>query len=75
MPQQVSDHLAKATVRDLLTMCLGQEKGHLMGGQRPQYEEDDWVRMSLAIPFVYEPETRFVYNNMGPYLAGILVQR
>ena len=31
--------------------------------------------MSLAIPFVYEPGTYFVYNNVGPYLAGILVQR
>lgn len=75
LPQEVSEHLAKAAVRDLLTMCLGQEKGHLMGGQRPQYAEDDWVKMSLAIPFVYEPGTRFVYNNVGPYLAGILVQR
>lgn len=75
LPETVSDNLAKATVRDLLTMCLGQEEGHLMGTQRPLYEEDDWVRMSLAIPFVYEPGTHFVYNNVGPYLAGILVQR
>ena len=31
--------------------------------------------MSFKIPFVYEPGTHFVYNNVGPYLAGILVQR
>ena len=31
--------------------------------------------MSLAIPFKYKPGTHFVYNNVGPYLAGILVQR
>lgn len=73
--EEVSENLAKATVKDLLTMCLGQEKGGLMGGQRPQYKEEDWVKMSLAIPFVYEPGTHFVYNNVGPYLAGILVQR
>ena len=46
-----------------------------MGGQRPFYQEKDWVKMSLAIPFEYEPNTRFVYNNVGPYLAGVLVQR
>lgn len=75
LPSQVSDNLKKATVRDLLTMCLGQESSSLMGDQRPLYEEDDWVKLSLAIPFVYEPGTRFVYNNVGPYLAGVLVQR
>ena len=46
-----------------------------MGEQRPLYEEDNWVKMSLAIPFKYKPGTHFVYNNVGPYLAGILVQR
>lgn len=75
LPEKVSENLAKATVRDLLTMCLGQKEGHLMGGQRPLYEEDDWVKLSLAIPFEYEPGTHFVYNNVGPYLAGVLVQR
>ena len=73
--EEVSENLAKATVKDLLTMCLGQEKGGLMGGQRPQYKEEDWVKMSLAFPFVYEPGTKFVYNNVGPYLAGVLVER
>lgn len=75
LPGQVDDNLKKATVRDLLTMCIGQEEGNLMGEQRPLYEEDDWVKLSLSIPFVYEPGTRFVYSNVGPYLAGILVQR
>ena len=70
-----NDNLKMATVRDLLTMCLGQEQGSLMGEQRPLYQEDDWVKMSLAIPFQYKPGTHFVYNNVGPYLAGILVQR
>ena len=74
LPEEVSENLKKAKVRDLLTMCLGQDSAHLMGGQRPNYEEEDWVKMSLSIPFVYEPGTHFVYNNVGPYLAGILVQ-
>ena len=56
-------------------MCFGLEKGSLMGEQRPFYEEDNWVKISLTIPFKYNPGTHFVYNNVGPYLAGILVQR
>ncbi|MCI8355007.1 MAG: serine hydrolase [Lachnospiraceae bacterium] len=75
LPDEISGNLAKATVRDLLTMCLGQEQGGLMGAQRPVYEEKNWVKLSLGLPFVYEPGTQFVYNNVGPYLAGILVQR
>ena len=75
LPDSIDDNLKAATVRDLLTMCLGQEYGNLMGAQRPLYKEDDWVKMSLSIPFKFKPGTHFVYNNVGPYLAGILVQR
>lgn len=75
LPDPVPDNLKKAVVRDLLTMCLGQEKSFLMGEDRPYYAEPDWVRLSLAQPFTAEPDTKFVYNNAGPYLAGVLVQR
>lgn len=75
LPDDVSDNLRQATVRDLLTMCLGQEKAELMGAQRPDYKEEDWVKLSLSFPFIYAPGEKFVYNNVGPYLAGVLVQR
>lgn len=75
LPETVCENLQRATVRDLLTMRLGQASGFLMGDQRPFYEEDDWVKLSLAQPFPYAPGERFVYNNVGPYLAGVLVQR
>ncbi|MDO4283917.1 MAG: serine hydrolase [Eubacteriales bacterium] len=75
LPEEIPEYLAKAQVRDLLTMCLGQEGSHLMGEQKPLYTEDDWVKMALRIPVVYEPGTHFAYSNVGPYLAGILVQR
>lgn len=75
IPAEVNEHLAHATVRDLLTMCLGQDQAYLMGGQRPLIRDRNWARAGLAEPFVYEPNTCFVYNNVGPYLAGLLVQR
>ena len=57
IPNNPDENLKKATVKDLLTMTLGQEKGFLMGKQRPRMEEQNWVKASLAIPFVYEPGT------------------
>ena len=75
LPDTVSASLEKATVRDLLTMCLGQPEAHLMGGQRPFLREENWARLALAQPFTDMPGTKFVYNNVGPYLAGLLVQR
>ena len=75
LPETVSENLEHATVRDLLTMCLGQARGELMGAQRPLYQERDWVKLALSFPFTDAPNTKFVYNNVGPYLAGMLVQR
>lgn len=75
VPKNPSVHLEKATVRDLLTMSLGQDQPYLMGGQRPHMKEADWVSYSLSRPFVKDPGEEFMYNNVGPYLAGILVQR
>ena len=75
LPENVNENLEKAEVRDLLTMCLGQPSGFLMGDQRVFLEDDDWVKYSLALPFTDTPGTNFVYNNVGPYLAGVLIQR
>lgn len=75
VPECAGENLQKATVRDLLTMGLGQGKGYLMGEQRPFLQDEDWVRYALSLPFEYAPGEKFVYNNVGPYLAGVLVQR
>lgn len=75
LPAPVGENLARATVRDLLTMCLGQESAQMMGEQRPLYRETDWVKLSLSFPFCYAPGSHFVYSNVGPYLAGVLVQK
>lgn len=75
IPARPCENLQKATVRDLLTMGLGQGQGYLMGEQRPFLQEEDWVKYALSLPFAYAPGEKFVYNNVGPYLAGVLVQR
>jgi CubicO group peptidase (beta-lactamase class C family) len=75
IPADPSSHLRAMTVRDLLTMCMGHDAGYLMAEQRPTMPETDWVRYALALPLPDAPGTRFMYDNCGPYLAGILVQR
>lgn len=75
LPETVSENLAKATVRDLLTMGVGHDQAWLMGAQRAALDEEDWVRFALSRPFVHTPGTTFVYNNACTYLAGILVQQ
>lgn len=47
----------------------------LMGAMRPKMVEKDWVKFVLKAPVVHEPGSVFQYNNAGPYLLGILVQR
>ena len=56
-------------------MALGQKSPALMGEQAAVLKERDWVKYSLAQPFIRKPGSEFQYNNVGPYLAGILVQR
>lgn len=66
LPEIVSDNLKAATVRDLLTMCLGQEKSFLMGGERPYYEDRNWVRLALRQPFVYAPGEKIRVQQRRP---------
>ncbi|MBQ8885678.1 MAG: serine hydrolase [Clostridia bacterium] len=75
LPERVDANMKEATVRDLLTMRLGQERSELMGERWSKLEEDDWVRYSLSRPFICKPGERFLYSNVGPYLAGIIIQR
>ena len=65
-PENPCPNLRKATVRDLLTMCLGQGQGFLMGEQRPFLPERDWVRYSLALPFPYAPGKNSCTTTWGP---------
>ena len=36
-------------------------------------EEDDWVKLSLAIPFKFKPGTHFVYNALCAMEVGIIL--
>ncbi|MGI5960133.1 MAG: serine hydrolase domain-containing protein [Massiliimalia sp.] len=73
-PENPSPQLQKLRVRHLLTMSMGQPESYLMANGRTHLKED-WVTYVLSKPFRWEPGTRFLYSNAGPYLAGRLVEK
>ena len=74
-PEAVSENLKQMRLRHLITMSMGFESPMLMGAQRPNMTEKDWVQYVLRAPVIHKPGTVFQYNNAGPYLLGILIQR
>ena len=74
-PDAPSENLEKMKLRHLITMSMGFESPMLMGAMRPKMAEKDWVRFVLHANVVHVPGTVFQYNNAGPYLLGMLVQR
>ena len=74
-PEHPSENLQRMQMKHLITMSMGFKDPMLMGAQRPQMKEKDWVKYVLSAPVVHEPGTVFQYNNAGPYLLGMLVQR
>lgn len=74
-PEVVSENLKKMRLRHLITMSMGFDHPMLMGVQRPYMATKDWVKYVLRAPVIHEPGTVFQYNNAGPYLLGMLIQR
>lgn len=74
-PTTISKELSKATVRELLTMCLGQKERYMFVKDREAHPDEDWVKLSLHQPWAYMPGTHFQYSNVGPYLASALIQK
>ena len=69
LPETVGENLEKATVRDLLTMCLGPDHRALMGAQRPLYQERDWVKLALSF-FPGEQPVVLYYQDIRKQSKG-----
>lgn len=74
-PEEPGENLRKMRLYHLITMSMGFENPMLMGDMRPKMVERDWVKYILGAPVVHEPGSVFQYNNAGPYLLGVLIQR
>jgi CubicO group peptidase (beta-lactamase class C family) len=71
LPVSVSPYLQQLTIKELLTMSVGQEPD-------PTFEvtkTNDWVKTFLALPIKNEPGSRFLYNSMATYMLSAIVQK
>jgi hypothetical protein len=71
LPDTVSSYLSELTVKDLLTMSVGQSSDATFISVR----DSNWIRGFLAHPIVYEPGTKFLYNSLATYMVSAIVQR
>ncbi len=74
-PASPSENLRRMKLRHLLTMTLGFEHQLLQGETRKALGNRDWISFVLGQEVVQTPGTVFRYNNAGPYLLGVLIQR
>ncbi len=72
LPEKISPFLAKLQVRDLLTMSVGHETDPT---KTIRSQGENWEKIFLATPIVYEPGTRFVYNSMATYMLSAIIQK
>lgn len=71
LPDTVSENLAQLTVRDLLTMSVGQEPdptGIVV-------QDSNWVKRFFKVPIRHKPGTVFLYNSMATYMLSAIVQQ
>lgn len=74
-PAQPSARLCRMKLVHLLTMTMGFAEPLLMGESRYHLAERDWVKYVLRAEVTHEPGAVFQYNNAGPYLLSVLIQR
>ena len=68
-------HWKDMKIYNLLTMTMGVEYPLLMGNMRMNLTEKDWVTYIFRQNVIYKPGSVFQYNNAGPYLLSVLIQR
>lgn len=72
LPDTINPFLSELTIKDLLTMSIGQDPDPTSTVIRAN---DDWVKAFLSTPILNEPGTKFLYNSLGPYTLSAIVQK
>lgn len=76
LPENPSEYLQEMQLKHLLTMTMGFGREELMGCQRESMKNvKNWASYTLSREVVYHPGDKFLYNNIGPYLIGLLIQK
>ena len=72
LPDTVSTNLGELTVKDLLSMSVGQQPDPTfiaVAGNSP------WVSTFLKLPVIHQPGTKFLYNSLGTDMLSAIVQK
>ncbi len=72
LPDTVSTNLSELTVKDLLSMSVGQQPDPTplaVTGSAP------WVSSFMRMPILNKPGTKFLYNSLGSYVLSAIVQK
>jgi CubicO group peptidase (beta-lactamase class C family) len=70
LPDTISDYIKELTVKDLLTMSVGQDPE-----PRSMGSGGDWIQSFLSARPVHKPGTIFMYNNMATFMLSAIVQQ
>jgi CubicO group peptidase (beta-lactamase class C family) len=71
LPDTVSPYLSSLTIKDLLTMSVGQDPDPT----GPIGSNDNWVAGFFRTPILYQPGSRFLYNSAATYMLSAIVQK
>lgn len=72
LPDSVKTYLVALTIKDLLTMSVGQDPDPTA---KLAMGSDNWVKDFLALPIKYTPGSKFLYNTMATYMLSAIVQK
>jgi hypothetical protein len=72
LPDTIKPYLAALTVKDLLTMSVGQATDPTFAVASTQ---DDWVKPFLALPIAHKPGSQFLYNSMATFMLSAIIQK
>jgi len=70
LPDSISEYMKGMTVKDLLTMSVGQDPEPSAWSAN-----GDWITLFLSTAPKYKPGTVFKYNNMATFMLSAIVQQ
>ncbi|HEV7621705.1 MAG TPA: serine hydrolase, partial [Flavisolibacter sp.] len=71
LPDTMSAYLQQLTIKDLLTMSVGQEPdptGLVV-------QDTNWIKKFLSLPIKHQPGSEFLYNSMATYMLSAIVTK
>lgn len=70
LPDSIGPNMKELTVKDLLTMSVGQETPAMGGGS-----DEDWITSFIRNEPEHKPGSVFKYNNMATFMLSAIVQQ